>query len=146
MNHIIILTHGNLSQGLAHSMRFILGDADAVTALSITMEMSAEFCRNMLREFLDSFDQGQPVLVLTDIPQGSTTQAALAVLPDYPDMYLISGVNLGLLLSVAMLELGEDREKNRQEIEEAVSEAKETLMLVTIPETAAGCSPEDDEL
>ena len=67
-------------------------------------------------------------------------------MPDYPDMYLISGVNLGLLLSVAMLELGEDREKNRQEIEEAVSEAKETLMLVTIPETAAGCSPEDDEL
>ena len=43
---------------------------------------------------------------MTDIPGGSTTQATIQVAPLRPDSYYVVGLNLGLLLELALLPLG----------------------------------------
>ena len=46
------------------------------------------------------------------------------------ELYLISGLNLGLLVSVAMMDFTEDREENLRQLRLAVEEAKETITVI----------------
>ena len=77
MSNIILLTHGDFSKGIAQSCRFILGEAANLIPLSITMETGIEEALGMLRAALAKFEEEEPVIILTDIPGGSTTQAAV---------------------------------------------------------------------
>lgn len=130
MKNIVLLTHGEFSKGIAQSCRFILGDVQNLKALSITLEESAAQTRQMLNDVIASFENDAPTVLLTDLPGGSTTQAAIALLAERPELYLISGLNLGLLVSVAMMDFTEDREENLRQLRLAVEEAKETLTLI----------------
>ena len=84
----------------------------------------------MLNDALASFENDAPTVLLTDLPGGSTTQAAIALLAERPELYLISGLNLGLLVSVAMMDFTEDREENLRQLRLAVEEAKETITVI----------------
>lgn len=142
MKNIILLTHGEFSKGIAQSCQFILGDVPNMKALSITLNESAAEIKSMIETAWREFDNTDPTILITDIPGGSTTQSAMKVLADHPDLYLVSGLCLGLLLSLATLELTEDREENLKNIRAAVAEAKETLTLVN---DVAVVSPLEDE-
>ena len=145
MSNIILLTHGDFSKGIAQSCRFILGEAANLIPLSITMETGIEEVLGMLRDAVAKFDEKEPVIILTDIPGGSTTQAAVRVLGDRDNLYLVSGMNLGLLIELAVTEFDEDRAGNEELIREAVEQAKSNLMLIS---TAADGDvlADDDEL
>lgn len=130
MKNIILLTHGEFSKGIAQSCRFILGDVPNMVSLSITLNESVAEIQSMIETAWHAFGNQDSTILVTDIPGGSTTQSAMQVLKGHPDIYLVSGLNLGLLLSLATLELTDDREENLRNIRETVAEAKETLVLV----------------
>lgn len=130
MKNIILLTHGEFSKGIAQSCRFILGDVPNLTALSITLNESVEETKAMLENAWKDFHNSAPTLLVTDIPGGSTTQSAIRFLAGHPEVYLVSGLCLGLLLSLVMLELTDDREENLSNIRALIEEAKDTLTLV----------------
>ena len=147
MSNIILLTHGDFSKGIAQSCRFILGEAANLIPLSITMETGIEEALGMLRAALAKFEEEEPVIILTDIPGGSTTQAAVRVLGDRDNLYLVSGMNLGLLIELAVTEFDEDRTGNEELIREAVEQAKCNLMLISAAEDGDGdVLADDDEL
>lgn len=104
MNHVVLLTHGEFSKGIAQSCEFILGNVPDLKALSITMETSMEQAADMLREAVESFGN-QKVIVVTDMAAGSTTQAALRIIPEYENVYLLTGLNLGLLIGLLMTDV-----------------------------------------
>ncbi len=143
MKNIILLTHGEFSKGIAQSCQFILGNVPNLTALSITLDESADGTVAMIEAALKDFQNDAPTILITDIPGGSTTQAALRALEAHPQLYVLSGLSLGLLLPVAMLELQEDREANLQSLREILEEAKETLTLIN--DITAGSSVEEEE-
>ena len=146
MNHLILLTHGELSKGIRHSLGFILGEIADVTALSLRMDTSMEESRAMLEGALAACPAGEPVVVATDLPGGSTTQCALSVLPAHDNMYLVSGLNLALLMGLTMLELTGDREADLAALRECVEEAKESLLVVSDVVGSAAAVCDDDEL
>ena len=146
MKNLILLTHGEFSKGIAQSCRFILGDVPNLTALSITLDESMEQTNAMLEDALAAFGNSDPTIVITDIPGGSTTQAAIRLLGAHPDLYLVSGLNLGLLLPIAMLEMTDSREENLKNLRAIIEEAKETLTLVNDVTATDELQDEDGEL
>ena len=146
MNNIILLTHGELSKGIRHSLGFILGEAANVTALSLRMDTSMADSRAMLEQALGAYPAAEPVVVATDLPGGSTTQCAVSVLGAHENMYLVSGLNLALLMGLAMLELTGDREEDLAALRECVEEAKESLLVVSDVVGSAAAVCDDDEL
>lgn len=146
MKNIILLTHGEFSQGIAQSCRFILGDVPNLTALCITLDESVNQTKAMIENAWKAFDNSAPTILITDILGGSTTQSAIGILPEHPDFYLVSGLNLGLLLSLAMLELTDDREENLKSIRSVIEEAKDTLVLVNDMTAADTLQDEEGEL
>ena len=109
------------------------------------METGIEEALGMLRDALAKFEEEEPVIILTDIPGGSTTQAAVRVLGDRDNLYLVSGMNLGLLIELAVTEFDENRAGNEELIREAVEQAKSNLMLISAA-ADGDVLADDDEL
>ena len=128
MNHVVLLTHGEFSKGIAQSCEFILGDVPDLKALSITMETSMEQAADMLREAVESFGN-QKVIVVTDMAAGSTTQAALRIIPEYENVYLLTGLNLGLLIGLLMTDLTDQKEENIKLLKSIAAQAKDTILF-----------------
>ena len=129
MNHVVLLTHGEFSKGIAQSCEFILGNVPDLKALSITMETSMEQAADMLREAVESFGN-QKVIVVTDMAAGSTTQAALRIIPEYENVYLLTGLNLGLLIGLLMTDLTDQKEENIKLLKSNAAQAKETILFL----------------
>ena len=117
-----------------------------MTALSITLDESVEQAKAMIEDAWRAFDNSAPTILITDIPGGSTTQSSIGILAEHPDFYLVSGLCLGMLLSLAMLELTGDREENLRNIRAVIEEAKDTLMLVNDVEAAGTLEDTEGEL
>ena len=129
MNHVVLLTHGEFSKGIAQSCEFILGNVPDLKALSITMETSMEQAADMLREAVESFGN-QKVIVVTDMAAGSTTQAALRIIPEYEKVYLLTGLNLGLLIGLLMTDLTDQKEENIKLLKSIAAQAKDTILFL----------------
>ena len=129
MNHVVLLTHGEFSKGIAQSCEFILGNVPDLKALSITMETSMEQAADMLREAVESFGN-QKVIVVTDMAAGSTTQAALRIIPEYENVYLLTGLNLGLLIGLLMTDLTDQKEENIKLLKGIAAQAKDTILFL----------------
>ena len=129
MNHVVLLTHGEFSKGIAQSCEFILGNVPDLKVLSITMETSMEQAADMLREAVESFGN-QKVIVVTDMAAGSTTQAALRIIPEYENVYLLTGLNLGLLIGLLMTDLTDQKEENIKLLKSIAAQAKDTILFL----------------
>ena len=129
MNHVVLLTHGEFSKGIAQSCEFILGNVPDLKALGITMETSMEQAADMLREAVESFGN-QKVIVVTDMAAGSTTQAALRIIPEYENVYLLTGLNLGLLIGLLMTDLTDQKEENVKLLKSIAAQAKDTILFL----------------
>ena len=65
---------------------------------------------------------------------------------EHPEIYLVSGLNLGLLVSLVMLELTDDREENLRQIRIALAEARDTIILVNDQQAEPVSISDDGEL
>jgi mannose/fructose-specific phosphotransferase system component IIA len=96
--HGIVLAHGTMASGLVDAVRQITGlDSDVLTPLS-NRGLSPETLAAEVRSHV----QGRTIL-FTDLQSGSCGFAARRYCQDIPDLVIISGVNLPILLEFAML-------------------------------------------
>lgn len=130
MKNIILLTHGDFSKGILQSSRFILGTTENITALSISLNETVQEVKDMIEKSWKDFNNQEPTIIVTDLPGGSTTQVAIQYLSDHEQFYLISGLNLGLLLELILVDLTKDKESNLKILRKIVEKARRTITLV----------------
>lgn len=128
--NIILLTHGDLATGIIQSAQLILGKIPNLFSISIGLDETVEDIINEIKKIEASFFEEKPIIIVTDIPGGSTTQAAIKVIEGQKDKYLITGLNLGLLLTLVTLPLTKDRTDNLIKLKNVVLEAKNTIQIV----------------
>ena len=115
MANIILFSHGQLATGLADSCKLIIGE-NHFKVLNILLDQNIQEIKNNLDVMIQSFDDNQPVIVVTDIPGGSTTQTAIQRISDNKLLYVVTGMNLGLVMSLSFLSLSQDDEDNKNKI------------------------------
>lgn len=94
----ILLAHGDMAAGIVDAVRQIAGaEADVLTPLS-NRGLSPQLLAARVRELLE---QGAGIL-FTDLQSGSCGFAARLLARDFPDLVVISGVNLPVLLEFVM--------------------------------------------
>lgn len=104
MVQIIVASHGPLSASIVKSASLIAGSSSIadIKTISITMETSVEEARKAVETVLDSFDENDKILALTDIYGGSITR----VISEYIGVRkidVITGANLGILLEAILM-------------------------------------------
>ena len=94
----IVLGHGTLAEGFVEAVRQIAGaEADSLLAFS-NRGLSPDALAALIRQHLSS----DPTILFTDLPSGSCGFAARRLAPEYPNLAVISAVNLPVLLDFVM--------------------------------------------
>ncbi len=125
MLKIFLSSHGRLASGMKSSLDILLGNSDHVTVFDAYLDDSR--VQDKLDEFYQTVCQDDQVLLLSDLYGGSVNQTMCLYL-EKPNTMLIAGVNLSLVLELAI------RQDNisESELEELIEQSRSMLRLVKI--------------
>lgn len=129
MTNIILFSHGQLAVGLADSCKLIIGE-NRFKVLNILLDQSIEQIEYNLDNVIDGFSKEQPIVIVTDIPGGSTTQTTIKKISQRKNVYVVTGMNLGLVMSLSFLSLSNDDEDNKNKIRGVIEENRNGIYLV----------------
>ncbi|MGM0123654.1 PTS system, fructoselysine/glucoselysine-specific IIA component [Enterococcus sp. AZ194] len=122
MNKIILASHGELSQGMKQTASMIIGDAGNIFAVSAFRDED-EPIKNQVEELLERIGS-QNVYLLTDIFGGSVNNDLLQIQQMNPEIHLLSGMNLPLVISIAT----QTSELSTEQMEMIVEESRQGLI------------------
>lgn len=102
----LILTHGGLARELLAAAQMISGRLSAFEALSLGWSDGFDEARAQVRAAIERLDQGEGVLILTDMFGGTPCNIAMTFLQP-GKIEVLTGVNLPMVLRLAC-QAGED--------------------------------------
>lgn len=122
MRRIVLVSHGELARGMMSSLKMIAGEQPQVTAICAYMQGSPDVTETLM-SLANSLNNDDELVIVTDLLGGSVNNEA-AQLRNIPNVFIVSGMNLGLVLSLA---LGGDRD-TASLIQESIEGARRQLV------------------
>jgi PTS system mannose-specific IIA component len=125
-----------LAEELRHAMEHVVGPQQGVATVCIGPEDDMEHTRADIRRSIDSVDQGDGVVVLTDMFGGTPSNLAMQMTGQGRPVEVLAGVNLPLLVKLAKL-------RGTEPLAEAVDHAMAAgrKYIASGKEVAAGAPP-----
>ena len=109
MIHVVVISHGDFCEGLLSSLKMIAGDTFGVKAVPLVPGESPESYREKLANVLSSYaNEDSEFIILSDIGGGTPFQSA-AYLSKELKIGLVSGMNMPMLLTLALGRTEEDK-------------------------------------
>lgn len=131
MYKLIIVGHGNFPNGVLSAASLLVGKNDNITALDLNEERTHEVFEKELQTILKENDHA---IVLADLTGGAPHQISARLILEGGNLnqYVISGVNLALVVDLAMkCCIGEVSDEEMQDnILNSIEECKETTTLL----------------
>jgi len=100
MVQVLILSHGALAHALVDTAERIVGQLEDVQALSLDWDGPREDLLARLHQVVDSIDEGDGVLILTDLFGDTPSNLALGLV-EPGRVEVVTGVNLPMVLRLA---------------------------------------------
>ncbi len=94
---VVVATHGRLGDELLMTTKFIVGATVNMVALSIDPARPVEELQADIKEAIGNVDQGEGVLILTDMFGGTPANMTLAFMEE-GNVEIVTGVNLPMLI------------------------------------------------
>ena len=88
---VVLVTHYRLGEELIQALRLIVPDAPEFQSVSVEPSQGVDEMRSAIEAALKQADQGDGVLVLTDMFGGTPSNIALSFLKDH-DVEVVTGV------------------------------------------------------
>lgn len=130
MKNIILVTHGEFATGIVTSLELVYGKSENLETVTIhSSETLKEIIKN-IQDKITGFNNNLPTVIITDIAGGSTTQAALEILSANENVYLLTGLSLGLLLEVVLADMTDSDEENKEILREIIENTRQTINFV----------------
>ena len=97
---LLVITHCQLAKELLEAAEFIVGAIEAVEHVSIDASKDSKKLLEIIEKKMETLDQGQGVLVLTDMFGGTPSNLALSFL-DRDTVEVVTGINLPMVIALA---------------------------------------------
>ena len=127
---MVLVTHGALAIEFKSALEHVVGPQDFIETIAIGPDDDMEQRRDDILRSVDKADQGQGVVVLTDMFGGTPSNLAISVMHNR-DVEVIAGVNLPMLVKLARVRADLDIKAAVKEAAEAgrkyINVASETL-------------------
>ena len=124
MLKIFISSHGHFASGIKSSVEILMGPNPRITVFDAYI--TQESVQEKLDEFYATVNEDDKVLLLSDLYGGSVNQVMYTYL-EKPNTRLIAGVNLALVLELAVKEDISD-----EELEQLVEQSRTMLRIVEL--------------
>lgn len=103
-----MVSHGSMAQGMLEAARMIVGEMEGILAVSLQEADAVENLMDRISESINSVDTGDGVLILVDVFGASPFNASARLAMVRDKIEVISGVNLPMLLEIAIQQSEED--------------------------------------
>jgi PTS system mannose-specific IIA component len=97
---MLVITHQRLAQELVATAELIVGKIDSCVGLSLDPDLPVDDLRQQITEAMNEVDDGDGVIVLTDMFGGTPSNLSLSFL-NQGGIEVVTGVNLPMLLKLA---------------------------------------------
>ena len=121
MNKILIASHGHLASGVQSSLEILTGMGNKVTVIDAYVD-DHDYVPD-IKKFIDELD-GQTGIIFTDLFGGSVNQKVMLEVADHENVFVITGTNLPIVLSVVL----EGEEITKAKLEELIAASQVQLV------------------
>jgi mannose/fructose-specific phosphotransferase system component IIA len=135
MLKIFISSHGHFASGIKSSVEILMGPNPRITVFDAYIDQDS--VQEHLDAFYETVGEDDKVLLLSDLYGGSVNQVMYTYLTR-PNTRLVAGVNLALVLELAVKE-----EISDTELEELVEQSRTMLRIVELEKSTE--TKEEDE-
>lgn len=111
---IVVVSHGNMADGMMDAARMIVGEMEGVATVSLKESDAVEDLISRIEAAVNAVDQGEGALILVDAFGASPFNASARLAMNRAKIEVISGVNLPMLLELAVQREGQDLEAATQ--------------------------------
>src|SRR4029453_14472776 len=94
---LVLVTHGRLAAEFITAMEHVVGPQQAVEGICIDAEDDMEMRRKEIADAIQRCDQGEGVIILTDLFGGTPSNLAISLMKS-ENVEVIAGVNLPMLI------------------------------------------------
>ena len=115
---VLIISHGGLAEALISATQFLVGNLRKVKGISIWPKDREKEVRERIQKEIEEVDDGDGVVILTDILGGTPTNLSLSLLED-EKVEVVTGVNVPMLLTLFSYRKG----RSLKEISELVKKS-----------------------
>jgi mannose PTS system EIIA component len=98
---VVIVTHGHLADAFLAACEHVLGPQRQMAAIAIGPEDDMGMRRRDILDVVKSVDDGEGVIILTDMFGGTPSNLAISVMNE-TRVEVIAGVNLPMLIKLAV--------------------------------------------
>lgn len=124
MKKILIITHGNLAEGFAGAIKILTG-FDNISFINAYVEDQEVDIDTELKLFIESIESTDEGIIFTDLFGGSVNQKVMRMVQYLnSDMFIITQVNLPIILQVLLC----NETLNREKIEEMIRQSPVQLI------------------
>lgn len=113
----VIVSHGQVANELLAAAETVVGDLSHITAVSIGWHDDVEAAKAEIERAIKQVDQGNGVLVMTDMFGGTPTNISAMFLKQN-EVEIVTGVNLPMVIKLA----SHNQDTTLEEIARAVEE------------------------
>jgi PTS system mannose-specific IIA component len=99
---LVIIAHGGLAAELLRTAEMIVGPQAQTKAISVIHSQAGDHVFQQIKDAISEVNDGQGVLVLTDMFGGTPSNLSLSFL-NQEEVEVISGVNLPMLIKLSSL-------------------------------------------
>lgn len=100
MISVLVSTHGSMAKSLIETTEMICGKQAQCEAVSFTMGQSLDVFKQEIKKKLDVLISASPeILCLVDLKGGTPFNTLVNLMADYPNLEIITGVNIPMLLT-----------------------------------------------
>jgi PTS system mannose-specific IIA component len=96
---ILIISHCNIGKEILNAAELIMGRIEAAVAISITQTTESAELLRLIAKKIQLLDQGEGVMVLTDMFGGTPSNLSLSFL-EKDSIEVLTGVNLPMLVAI----------------------------------------------
>ena len=127
---ILIVTHQELAEALLSVWDLILGRQEGIAAVSLDPSAAPEVSRQQIQRGLSQVNDGNGVIILTDMLGGTPSNLTLSFLQE-GKVEVVTGVNLPMLMKLTHIrdqqDLGEAALALKQSGQKGIAVASEVL-------------------
>lgn len=136
MLRLFLSSHGHLASGMKSSVEILSGANDRLTVFDAYV--NEENVKDVLDHYFETVVKPEDeVILLSDLYGGSVNQVMYLYL-DRPNVSLVAGVNLALVLELAVRE-----RVTKQELEQLVEQSR-TMLRIVEPEPDTASDEQED--
>ena len=107
---ILVVSHGKLAEALISSVQFLVGNLERIKGISIWPRDRKEEVKDRIQKGVDEVDDGDGVVILTDVLGGTPTNLSLSC-TENDNVEVVTGVNLPMLLTLSSYQKGKSLEE-----------------------------------